>query len=262
MNSRFAGLLTRLYPPAWRARYGAEYRMFLEARSVPAVEILDVIAQAAVEQVREKWRHSPILIALLFAVGGGLRLAGGHAGETMTQHPVLTAAWLAMEAGALAVLLYALLLSIAIPLTLDLISKRVRWMLLLAAAVWAVSQYLPWRWTSGRWAAALAGGSAAVAGTVGIGFAGMYAKLVLGRLLPELEQEDLEDLHPLIQYAWSETGKWEPAKLEALRLSVLILSSTLFAVQLRRFDPLVSTYIILGTSLALFWDDVFNEAEI
>ena len=259
MNPRLAGFLTRLYPPAWRARYGAEYRMFLEARSVSAVEILDILGQAAVEHVREKWRHGPILIALLFAVGGGLCLAGGHAGETMAQHPALTVAWLAMEAGGLAVLLSALLLSIAIPLTLDIIPKRVGWILLLAAAAWAVLQYLPWRWSSGWWAA-LIGGFAAIAGSVGLGFAGMYAKVVLGRLW-ELEPEDLEYLHPLMGYWLRKTGKWGPAKLEALRLSVMVLSSTLFAAQMRRVDPLASTYIILGTSLALFWDDVFRPRE-
>jgi hypothetical protein len=259
MNPRLAGFLTRLYPPAWRARYGAEYRMFLEARSVSAVEILDVVAQAAVEHVREKWRYGPILMALLFAVGGGLRLTGGHAGETMAQHPALTAAWLTMEAGALAVLLYALLFSIGIPLMLEIIPKRVGWIVLLAAAAWAVLQYLPWRWTSGWWAA-LIGGFAAIAGCVGIGFAGMYAKALLGPL-GELEPEDLEYLHPLMGYWWSKTGKWGPAKLEALRLGVMILSSTIFTAQLRRVDPHASTYIVLGTSLALFWDDVFRPWE-
>jgi hypothetical protein len=257
MNPRLSGFLTRLYPPAWRARYGAEYRVFLEARSVSAVEILDIIGQAAVEHVREKWRYSPILIALLFAVGGGLRLAGGNAAETIAQHPALAAVWLAMEAGALAVLLYALLLSIAIPLALDFISKRLGSILVLAVAAWALLQYLPWRWTSGRWAT-LTGVFAAIAGSVGIGFAGIYARLVLGGLWEDLEPEDLEDLHPLLGYWWSKTGKWGPAKLEVLRLSVMILSSTLFTAQLRRLDPLASTYVILGTSVALYWDDVFG----
>lgn len=260
MNPRLAGFLTRLYPPAWRARYGTEYRMFLEARSVPALEILDVIGQAAVEHVREKWRYSPILLILLFAVEGGLRLASGHPGETMAQHPSLTAAWVAMETGAVAVLLYALLFSIAIPLTLGIIPKRVGWILILAAAAWAVLQYLPWRWTSGWWAA-LIGGFAAIGGSVGIGLAGMYAKLVLGRLWKELEPEDLEGPHPLMGHWWSKSAKWGPAKLEALRLSVMILSSTLFTAQLRRVDPLVSTYIVLATSVALFWDDVFGPRE-
>jgi hypothetical protein len=41
----------------------------------------------------------------------------------------------------------------------------------------------------------------------------------------------------------------------------MILSSTLFAAQMRHFDPLAPTYIMFGTSLALFWDDVFGPRE-
>jgi hypothetical protein len=39
---------------------------------------------------------------------------------------------------------------------------------------------------------ALAGAFAAIAGSVGIGAAGMYAKFVLGHLWEDLEAEDLE----------------------------------------------------------------------
>jgi hypothetical protein len=256
MNSRLAGFLTRLYPRTWQARYGEEYRLFLETRRVSRLEILDVIAQAAVENVREAWRSAPILLALLFSVEGGLCLAGGHARETIAQHPALACAWFALEAGALAVLCYALSLSIAIPWKLEIAPKHSGWILFPAAAAWAVLQYLPWRWTSG-WLATLTGGFATIAGILGIGFAGMFAKILLGRL-KELEPEDVETLTPFIRNWWSKTSTWGPVKFEALRLSVMILSSTLFASQMRRVDPLVSTYILIGTSLALFWDDVFH----
>jgi len=118
-------------------------------------------------------------------------------------------------------------------------------------ATWAVLQYLLWRWTSGRWAP-LTGGFAAISGSVGIGVAGMYAKLVLGRLRDHLEPDDFQGLHSLMGYWWSKTAKWGPVRLEALRLSVIILSSTFFAAQ--RIAPLT----MLGMSLALFWDDVFR----
>ncbi|HEY2385215.1 MAG TPA: hypothetical protein VGK48_28910 [Terriglobia bacterium] len=256
MNPRLAGFLTRLYPPAWRARYGAEYRMFLEVRRVSAVETLNVFWHAAVEHVREDWRYGLILIALLFSVEGGLSLAGGHAGEAIAQHPMLAVIWLAMEGGAIAVLLYALSLSIAIPVTLEIMPRRVAWILLLPAAAWAVVQYLPWRWTGGWWASASAV-FAVIAGVVGIGFAGMCARIVLLRL-QQLEPQDLDDLPPFMTYCWNKTGKCGPAKLEALRLSVMILGITLFAAQMRRADHLASASIIIGTSLLLYWDDVFR----
>lgn len=260
MNPRLAGFLTGLYPAAWRARYGAEYRIFLETRSVSPVEILDVIGQAAIENTREKWHYGPVLLALLFSVEGGSCLAGGHARETIAQHPVLACAWFVMEALALAVLFYALSLSIAIPLTLEIAPKHAGWILSLTSAAWAVLQYLPWRWTSGRWAA-LTGGFAAIVGPLGIGFAGMFAKIVLVRLHQDLDPEDVEYLTPFTRYWWSKTGKWGPVKLDALRLSVMTLSSTLFASQMRRVDPFVSSYMLLGTSLVLFWDDVFRARE-
>jgi hypothetical protein len=138
-NPLLAGFLTRLCPRAWQARYGAEYRVFLETRRVSLIEMLDVIRQAAVENVSENWRCTPILLALLFSVAGGSCLAGGHAREIIAQYPALAAAWFAMEAGALAALLYALSLSIAITRSLEIALKHVPWILLAVAAVWRVA---------------------------------------------------------------------------------------------------------------------------
>lgn len=256
MNRRLAEFLTRLYPPVWRARYGAEYRMFLEARRVSVAEILNVISHAVIEHVCEDWRYGPNLIVLQFSVGGGLYLAGGRHEAVMAQHPALATGWLAMEAGAAAVLLSALSLSIFVPLALDVIPKRVGWIISLAAAVWAFLEYLPWRGDFGSWAGPIAV-FAAIAGAVGIGSAGMYSRVVLGRLW-DLEPEDLECLCPSMRYCLRKTRDWGPAKLEALRLSVMILSSTIFAVQTRRADHLVSTWGMLAVSLAIYWDDVFH----
>ena len=272
MNPRLAGFLTRLYPPRWLARYGAEYRMFLEERSVSTADILNVIGHAAVEHVLEDWRYGPSLIALLFSVVGGLYLASGHPGEAMAQYPALATAWLAMEAGALIVVMYAL--SIAIPLALELVSRRGAWILVLVSAAWAVLQYVPWRWTSG-WLATLIAVFTAFAGTAGMRVVGEVAKIELVDF-QKREPEDLEWLCPSLKYWLSKTGKWKPKRLEALRLSAMILGSTIFAAQLRRVWIIVgtsagtsvalfwlmSTWIIVVQSVGLFWKDVCHPREL
>jgi hypothetical protein len=242
--------------------------MFLEARIVSIAEILNVIGHAAIEHVLEDWRYGPSLIALLFSVVGGLYLASGHPGEAMAQYPVLAAAWLAMEAGALIVMMYAL--SIAIPLaleTLDLGSRRGARILVLVFAAWAVLQYVPWRWTSG-WLATLIAVFAVFAGAVGMRVVGEVAKIELVDF-QKREPEDLEWLRPSLKYWLSKTGKWGPKRLEALRLSAMILGSTIYAAQLGRFSIVgtsvglfMSTWIIVGYSVVLFWKDVCHPREL
>jgi hypothetical protein len=230
--------------------------MFLESRRVSAVEILNVIWHAGVEHTREDWRYGLILILLLFSVEGGAALAGGHAGEMMVQYPALSVAWLTMEAAALAVMLYAISISLGLPVALGILRKRFALIFLLSATALAMFLYLPWQWPAGLWKNLIAV-VGAIAGSVGIGFACLCSRVILARL-KQLEPEDLEDLHPLMRFWFCKTGNWGPAKLEALRISAMILGSAIFTAQTRRADHLVSVGIIVVVSLLLYIDDVFH----
>jgi hypothetical protein len=62
MNPRLARFLTRLYPPAWRKRYGAEFEVFLETERVGFGTPFDVAWSALAERIhptqevtKERW---------------------------------------------------------------------------------------------------------------------------------------------------------------------------------------------------------------
>jgi hypothetical protein len=105
VTRRSARFLTRLYPPAWRARFAAEFQTFLESRRVSPRETLDIAGRAVMERVSEGWQAALLVTAFLgipmFAGCCALYLgAGRHAAW-----PVLWLCWGAIEAAAVAVCL-------------------------------------------------------------------------------------------------------------------------------------------------------------
>jgi len=104
MTRRSARFLTRLYPPAWRARYGEEFQLFLESRRVPLVEALNIVASAFSERAAGLL---PILLYALvaaFAAGGALRLtaSGVPLAQAIDAHPAFWLGWAIVEAISLA----------------------------------------------------------------------------------------------------------------------------------------------------------------
>ncbi len=115
MNRHLAKFLTRLYPPDWRARYGAEFQTFLESRTVPVKEIFNVVSRAAIEHVLEDLRYAPILIVFALALTGSLYLGIGHTlGDGLSHYPALSCAWLTLEAASLGLLVYSLGLGVRV----------------------------------------------------------------------------------------------------------------------------------------------------
>ncbi len=76
MNRQLAKFLIRLYPPAWRARYGAEFHTFLESRRVSAADVLNIAACGVTERADEAWQAAlPLLgFACLVILASGFSL--------------------------------------------------------------------------------------------------------------------------------------------------------------------------------------------
>lgn len=222
MNRHLAKFLTRLYPPDWRARYGAEFQTFLESRSVPAKEVLNVIGRAAIEHVLEDLRYAPILIAFALAAAGGVYLATGHGlREALSHYPALSCAWLALEAASLGLLVYALSVSVHVILggtwewMLHGPRRWVPWTVLLTIAALEVLQPLPWRLNSRPWVV-----------TIAI-FNWLAATAIMA------------GIHALARRLVSEVWKWGARRLELLRLSATVLLITIYSMQFgRAFDVL------------------------
>jgi len=64
-HSRF---LIRLYPSAWRTRYGPEFQTFLESRQVPLWDVLNIAACGLMERVSEAWQAALPLIGFAYWV--------------------------------------------------------------------------------------------------------------------------------------------------------------------------------------------------
>jgi hypothetical protein len=101
VTRRSARFLTRLYPPAWRARFGAEFQTFLESRHVSPLEALNIAGCALGERVKESWRIALLVMAfafiLTFVAGGSFYL-----GLDARPHPALWLCWGALNAAAAA----------------------------------------------------------------------------------------------------------------------------------------------------------------
>ncbi len=126
MNRRTAGWLIRLYPPAWRARYGEEFFAFLEARSVMSRELPNVVGCALYERVRwfgvykmSQLQYSLVLMvyAYLAAIAAGVNLYwtvdDTPLVDAMRAHPALFACWNLVAAGSLVAL--AAVVALALP---------------------------------------------------------------------------------------------------------------------------------------------------
>ena len=125
MNRRAAGWLIRIYPVAWRARYGEEFLALIQERSVTPRETLNVIGCALYERVRSsgvykmsKQQYSLVLMvyAYLAAIAAGLNLYwtvdDTPLVDAMRAHPALFACWNLVAAGSLAALAAAVALGL------------------------------------------------------------------------------------------------------------------------------------------------------
>lgn len=280
MSPRLARVLTHLYPPAWRARYAEEFRKFLEARYVSPSGVLNVVGRAAVEHLLEDWRYALILIPLLLSAEGALYFASGHTpGQAMTQHPMAAAVWLAMEGGALLMLLWAGL--IVAPLTWIGTSKPARAAIVFGFAAFVFLQYLPWRLTSPGLAGSLSFIDS-LTGGVGVFLLGYFAKGMLIEFQTFDPQDpddfDVEDVEMLqkhepknlegfsLRFGVLGAKKWGPARLECLRLSSMILGMALCSVQDCRLLSLVGhgllpAWLIVGSNILIFWDGILRRPE-
>jgi hypothetical protein len=96
MTARLVPLLLRLYPQAWRARYGAEYAALLEEHGIDARTLVDVVV-GAVDARRGAGARRPVdaaqrraLVASLWAVV--LFGAAGAAFQRMAEYDDFTSA--------------------------------------------------------------------------------------------------------------------------------------------------------------------------
>lgn len=118
MTPRAARWLTRLYPSAWRARYGDEFRAFLDDREAGPRAIFDVIASALHEHICEfggykmsRLQHSliSILYAYLAALAAGINfywtVDDTPLAAAMQTHVGLMSCWTMVEAGSAGALL-------------------------------------------------------------------------------------------------------------------------------------------------------------
>ncbi len=222
MNRRLAKFLTRLYPPDWRARYGAEFQTFLESRTVSVREVLNVVGRAAIERVLEDLRYAPILIAFALALTGGAYFGAGHTlREAFSQYAALSCAWLALEAASLGLLVCALRLGVRVVLEgmwLGMLHGPGRWApwtVLLTIAAFAALQPLPWRLNSRTWVLVVA-------------IFNWFAAVAI-----------MAGIHALARRFVLEFRHWGPRRLELLRLSATVLVITIYGMQwARAFDVL------------------------
>ena len=102
MSPRAARFLARLYPPAWRARFGGEFQTFLESRHVSLLEAINIAGRALIERVAEGWRVALLVTAFIgipmFAACCAVYLGAGKAAA----NPAPWFGWGAVEAAAVA----------------------------------------------------------------------------------------------------------------------------------------------------------------
>ncbi len=103
-------LLLALHPKSWRSRYGDEFRALLEAQPMTAAVVLNVLSNAARQQVRS--HPIPFQIAMAIALSAGVEWVA------LTHQLTDNILW-APDTGPRAVLLAALLLP-WLPLVNDL----------------------------------------------------------------------------------------------------------------------------------------------
>lgn len=97
MKQSRARFLIRLYPSAWRIRYGSEFQTFLESRHVTALEALNIAACALLEHLRE----SAALIGVVSAITLSSALSF-YLGFSDQPHLALWLCWFAIVAAAAA----------------------------------------------------------------------------------------------------------------------------------------------------------------
>lgn len=158
MTRRTARFLTRLYPPAWRARYGEEFQAFLESRSVQLTEILSTVGSALSERFMGAL---PIILyasVAAFAAGGSLYLAasGALVIQALDAHRALWLSWAVIEASSLATV--AVGVAAVAPVVFRMLRKP-NWEILgrLALPVGAGSLLVLWLYVIGEDARSVAG---------------------------------------------------------------------------------------------------------
>ena len=125
MSPRVARWLTSLYPPAWRMRYGEEFRRFLEARPDTLGAVLNVMGCAFYERLcsfgdykMSRLQHSLVLMgyAYLVAIAAGVNLYmtvdDTPLVDAMRAHNDLSVWWNLVAAGSLVALAAAVCLGL------------------------------------------------------------------------------------------------------------------------------------------------------
>ena len=172
MNKWIVHSLIGLYPRAWRARYGEEFRAFLETHPSNVRAMCDVVGWAIYERLcyvggfnMNPGQRSLVLMAYawLAAVAAGANfywtVADTPMATAMHGHPALFAIWTLIQAGAL--LAFAAVVMVGAPALVAVaraaLSAR-RWGVVgwLAAPLIAVVVTLSWMaaaamWTGGHW---------------------------------------------------------------------------------------------------------------
>ncbi len=106
MTRRAARFLTRLYPPAWRARYGEEFQTFLESRHVGPFETLNIVASALSERLAGSLTTLLYACLAMIPPGGAwyMTTSGAPLARILETHRAFWLCWAMIEAGSLAAL--------------------------------------------------------------------------------------------------------------------------------------------------------------
>lgn len=98
--------LTRLYPPAWRARYGAEFEALLEERTPTARDLVDIVVGAIDARLSPQVASAPVMrrARLTERLAGAAAIAGG-----LTWSATFLAAWPFQAGGDLSLPIFAAL---------------------------------------------------------------------------------------------------------------------------------------------------------
>lgn len=142
MKQSHARFLIRLYPPAWRTRYGSEFQTFLESRHVTALEALNIAACALLEHLRE----SVALISVVSAITLSSALSF-YLGFSDQPHLALWLCWFAIVAAAAACI--APVIRSSKKSTRAVIRGRRIWLCLFAA--WMIFNTITALFLGGRW---------------------------------------------------------------------------------------------------------------
>jgi len=174
MDPKLARRLTAFYPPAWRARYGAEFSAFLEEYPANTSAVMNVVGSAIREHLRasgafdmDARQRSLILMAYAYlaAVAAGVNfywtIDDTPLAPAMYAHTALLSSFTLVERGSLAALLAVMV--IAVPIVFGMLRDGLatgRWKAATHLAVPPGAAFIVFGWlvagsmaTGGHWVA-------------------------------------------------------------------------------------------------------------